>query len=41
MAETRSYRDHVAPWVGRRIRKRSSGDNRSYKFAEWTEIAAS
>jgi hypothetical protein len=41
LAEARYYRDHVAPWVGRRIRKRSSGDNRSYKYADWTEIAAS
>ena len=41
LAEARYYRDHVAPWVGRRIRKRSSGDNRSYKYAEWTEVEAS
>lgn len=41
LAEARYYRDHVAPWVGRRIRKRSSGDNRTYKYAEWTEVEAS
>jgi lysophospholipase L1-like esterase len=40
LAEARYYRDHVAPWVGRRIRKRSSGDSRSYKYGDWTQIAA-
>ncbi|MGC4175001.1 SGNH/GDSL hydrolase family protein [Demequina sp.] len=30
---------HVAPWVGRRIMRRSSGDGRSAKHPQWIEIA--
>jgi lysophospholipase L1-like esterase len=29
---------YLAPWVGRRITRRSSGDGRSPKHAQWTEI---
>ena len=33
------YREHVAPWVRRRLTGTSSGDGRTAKFAEWTEFA--
>ncbi len=32
-------REHVVPWVKRRLTGRSSGDGRTAKFAEWTWIA--
>jgi lysophospholipase L1-like esterase len=38
-AEVRYYRNHVAPWVGRRIRRTSSGDNRTAKHPTWTLLA--
>jgi lysophospholipase L1-like esterase len=31
-------RKHLAPWVGRRLRRASSGDGMSPKFATWTPI---
>jgi lysophospholipase L1-like esterase len=31
---------HLAPWVGRRIVRKSSGDGREPKFTQWTSIAA-
>lgn len=31
-------REHVVPWVKRRLTGRSSGDGRSAKYAEWTWI---
>lgn len=31
----RFYRQHVAPWVMRRIRRRSSGDSRTGKYPTW------
>jgi lysophospholipase L1-like esterase len=31
----RFYREHVLPWVQRRVRGRSSGDGRAPKYAEW------
>ncbi len=34
------YREHVGPWVKRRLTGRSSGDGRMPKFADWVEIAA-
>lgn len=33
------YRQHVGPWVSRRLRKRSSGDNRLPKHPTWVEIS--
>ena len=32
------YREHVAPWIGRRLTGRSSGDGRTAKFADWTRL---
>jgi lysophospholipase L1-like esterase len=32
------YREHVAPWVRRRLTGRSSGDGRQAKFAEWVQL---
>ncbi|MFG6401358.1 MULTISPECIES: SGNH/GDSL hydrolase family protein [unclassified Microbacterium] len=32
------YREHVAPWVRRRLTGRSSGDGRTAKFPEWVEL---
>jgi lysophospholipase L1-like esterase len=32
------YREHVAPWVRRRLTGRSSGDGRQAKFADWVEL---
>lgn len=34
-AEVRYYREHVLPWVARRLRGRSSGDGRRGKRPEW------
>ncbi|MDR6322212.1 SGNH/GDSL hydrolase family protein [Actinoplanes couchii] len=39
-AEARYYGTHVLPWINRRLRGRSSGDNRDPKFATWTPITA-
>lgn len=38
LGEARYYREHVLPWVGRRLTGRSSGDGRQAKFADWTLI---
>ncbi|MBM2618733.1 SGNH/GDSL hydrolase family protein [Actinoplanes sp. LDG1-06] len=38
LAEARYYREHVLPWLNRRFRGRSSGDNRTGKFVEWADI---
>ncbi|MDR2381899.1 MAG: SGNH/GDSL hydrolase family protein [Bifidobacteriaceae bacterium] len=35
-ADLRFYRQHVGPWMGRRVRRRSSGDNRTAKYPAWT-----
>lgn len=35
------YRDHVGPWVRRRLTGTSSGDGREPKFATWTEFTPS
>ncbi len=32
------YREHVLPWIQRRLTGKSSGDGREAKFAEWTRI---
>lgn len=34
------YREHVGPWVKRRLTGRSSGDGRMPKFGDWVEITA-
>lgn len=39
-AELRYYREHVAPWVGRRLRRRSSGDGRLGKHVDWVAVSA-
>ncbi|GAA5151318.1 SGNH/GDSL hydrolase family protein [Microbacterium pseudoresistens] len=33
------YRTHLAPWINRRLTRRSSGDGRPAKYATWTEVA--
>jgi hypothetical protein len=38
LAEARYYREHVLPWLHRRVRGRSSGDGRTGKFETWTSI---
>ena len=38
--QARYYREHVAPWVWRHVRGRSSGDGVEPKFANWTPIPA-
>jgi lysophospholipase L1-like esterase len=40
LAEARYYRRHVLPWVARRVRGRSSGDNRAAKYPDWTAVPA-
>ena len=32
------YREHVAPWVRRRLTGTSSGDGRAPKFGDWVEL---
>jgi lysophospholipase L1-like esterase len=38
LAEARYYGEHVIPWLHRRVRGRSSGDNRTAKFPDWAAI---
>ncbi|AGL18916.1 SGNH/GDSL hydrolase family protein [Actinoplanes sp. N902-109] len=38
--EARYYREHVLPWVQRRLRGRSSGDDRTGKYLAWTAVKA-
>ncbi|MFI5841886.1 SGNH/GDSL hydrolase family protein [Catenuloplanes sp. NPDC051500] len=38
LAEARYYREHVVPWLQRRVRGRSSGDGRSAKYPAWTPV---
>ena len=38
-AEARYYREHVLPWVERRLRGRSSGDARTGKHLDWVTVA--
>lgn len=33
------YREHVGPWIERRIKRVSSGDGREPKHADWVEVA--
>jgi hypothetical protein len=40
LAEARYYREYVLPWINRRVRGRSSGDNRTGKFLDWVPIKA-
>ena len=40
LAEARYYREHVLPWVNRRLRGHSSGDNRTGKYVDWVAIDA-
>jgi lysophospholipase L1-like esterase len=39
LAEARYYREHVLPWVHRRLRGRSSGDDRTGKYLDWIPVA--
>ena len=32
------YREHVGPWVRRRLTGTSSGDGRAAKYADWVTI---
>ncbi|WIB76626.1 SGNH/GDSL hydrolase family protein [Curtobacterium sp. MCPF17_002] len=34
--EAQYYREHVLPWIGRRVTRRSSGDGRAATFPTWT-----
>lgn len=36
--QLRYTREHVVPWVQRRLTGRSSGDGRSAKYAQWTRL---
>jgi lysophospholipase L1-like esterase len=38
VAEARYYREHVLPWIGRRLRGESSGDARTGKYEAWTTV---
>ena len=38
LAEARYYREHVLPWVQRRVRGRSSGDERTGKWSDWVSV---
>ncbi|WP_232344785.1 MULTISPECIES: SGNH/GDSL hydrolase family protein [Actinoplanes] len=40
LAEARYYREHVLPWVQRRLRGQSSGDHRSGKYTDWISVPA-
>jgi hypothetical protein len=37
-SEAMYYREHVAPWIGRRIRRTSSGNGRAPKHPTWTSV---
>jgi len=41
VANARYYREHVLPWVRRRLRGHSSGDDRDPKYAQWQPVGAS
>jgi lysophospholipase L1-like esterase len=38
LAEARYYREHVLPWVNRRLHGYSSGDDRTGKYLNWVAI---
>ena len=40
LAEARYYREHVLPWMTRRLRRRSSGDDRTAKHPAWIPVPA-
>jgi hypothetical protein len=40
LAEARYYREHVLPWIHRRLRGRSSGDDRVAKHLSWIPVPA-
>jgi lysophospholipase L1-like esterase len=40
LVEARYYREHVLPWVNRRLRGNSSGDERTGKYLDWVSIDA-
>jgi lysophospholipase L1-like esterase len=40
LAEARYYREHVLPWLNRRVRGRSSGDDRAGKHPAWVPVDA-
>jgi lysophospholipase L1-like esterase len=40
IGEVGYYREHVVPWIARRITRRSSGDGREPKYATWTPFPA-
>jgi lysophospholipase L1-like esterase len=39
-SEAKYYREHVLPWVHRRVLGRSSGDDRTGKYVDWTPVEA-
>lgn len=39
ISEWKYFRQHVAPWLKRRVLGRSSGDGRSPRHADWTMVA--
>ncbi|GAB3464984.1 SGNH/GDSL hydrolase family protein [Actinophytocola sediminis] len=39
-AEARYYREHVLPWLNRRVRRQSSGDDRAGKHPTWVPVDA-
>jgi lysophospholipase L1-like esterase len=41
LTEARYYREHVVPWLHRRVRGRSSGDGRTAKYPDWVPVEAS
>jgi hypothetical protein len=41
LSEARYYREHVLPWISRRLRGQSSGDARTGKYLSWVPIPAS
>jgi lysophospholipase L1-like esterase len=40
LTEARYYREHVLPWLHRRVRGRSSGDGRTAKYPDWVPVEA-
>lgn len=40
LAEARYYREHVLPWLNRRVRGQSSGDDRTGKYPAWVPVDA-
>lgn len=40
LSEAKYYREHVLPWLQRRVLGRSSGDDRTGKYVDWTPVEA-